>query len=68
MNVKRGRPLKRLKRENHLGVRLSDEELNAIKAFASAANMSVSEFIREYIFTPEKGVLFGDKKGGKDEF
>lgn len=67
MNVKRGRPLKRLKRENHLGVRLSDEELKAIKSFAAEANMSVSEFIREYIFTPEKGILLGEEKGGNDE-
>ena len=62
MEVKRGRPVKRLKRENHLGVRLSDEELKALKAFAAEANMSVSEFIREYIFTPEKGVILGGRR------
>ena len=61
MEVKKGRPIKRFKRENHLGVRLSDEELKALKAFAAESNMSVSEFIREYIFTPEKGVILGGK-------
>lgn len=62
MTVKRGRPIKRIKRENHLGVRLTDEELKALKSFANEAGLSVSDFIREYIFTPEKKVILGGKK------
>lgn len=54
MDIKRGRPVKNVKRENHLGVRLTDEELKALKTFAAEAGMSVSEFIREYIFKPIK--------------
>ncbi len=37
-------------------------EADTIKAFAAEAGMSVSEFIREYIFTPEKGVIVGGEK------
>lgn len=62
MTIKRGRPVKRIKRENHLGVRLTDEELKALKSFASEAGLSVSDFIREYIFTPDKKVVLGGKK------
>lgn len=54
MDIKRGRPVKNVKRENHLGVRLTDEELKTLKVFAAEAGMSVSEFIREYIFKPDK--------------
>ena len=56
MEVKRGRPLKKdPKRENHLGVRLSDDEIKSLKAFAAEKGMSVSEFLRAYLF------------GGKDK-
>ena len=45
-----GRPPKDDKRNHHLGVRLSDWEIEKLKDLAAHANMSVGEYVREHIF------------------
>ena len=49
-----GRPPKDDKRNHHLGVRLSEWEIERLKDLAANANMSVGEYVRANIFSSEE--------------
>ena len=49
-----GRPPKDDKRNHHLGVRLSEWEIERLKDLAAKTNMSVGEYVRANIFSSEE--------------